>query len=283
VPALVISPYARQGHVDHTTYSFASLLRLVELRFGLPALPALDAQTTPPLNSFDFAAPPAAPLLLQPHRCPIAPETHITGAEQGGVGSASSNVITLQDAPVITKVASLGAVLLVTVRTATGDQTYTITPAMRVLGRGGRFLDRQALRAGDILLRQGDMVQDESADAATVSGRVAQVEAAQRLVVLQVPTTLPGSAALGIAHPRRRSDVVLVLLTPSTRLALPRGQGLVDLGPGQAVQATGTLNWRTHSLLRPTSLTVQGIVPVRSCTTLPVSGKEPCTGKPPHG
>jgi hypothetical protein len=68
-------------------------------------------------------------------------------------------------------------VLTVTVRTATGQQTYRITPSMRVLGRGGRPLDPAALRVGDILPRQGDTVQDESADAVTLIGQVAQVEA----------------------------------------------------------------------------------------------------------
>ena len=34
VPGLVISPYARQGYVDHKTYSFESWLRLIEERFG---------------------------------------------------------------------------------------------------------------------------------------------------------------------------------------------------------------------------------------------------------
>ena len=85
VPPLVISPYARHGYIDHTTYSFASLLRLVELRFGLPALTTLDAQATPPLSSFDFKP-------HRPHRscfnpsCPIIPGVRISGAAQGGVG-----------------------------------------------------------------------------------------------------------------------------------------------------------------------------------------------------
>jgi phospholipase C len=280
VPTLIISPYARRGYVDHTTYNFASLLRLVEQRFGLPALTALDAKTTPLLDSFDFTAPPAAPLVLQPHACPIAPGVHITGAEQGGVGNASSNVITLRDAPVIAGITPHGADLLVTVRTAaTGARALTITPATRVLGRDGRFLDRLALRIGDILLRQGGVVQDESADAVTITGQVAQAETAQRLVVLHVPTTQPGSAALGSPQPRRRSDIVLVLLTQSTRITLPHGEGLSGLAPGQAVKATGTLNWRTHTLVRPTIFAVQATAPAPSCTTLPVSGRTTCPVK----
>ena len=44
VPVLVISLYARRGYLDHTTCSFALLLRLVELRFGLPAPVASAAE-----------------------------------------------------------------------------------------------------------------------------------------------------------------------------------------------------------------------------------------------
>ena len=35
VRGLVISPYSRQGYVDHKTYSFESWLRVVEERFGV--------------------------------------------------------------------------------------------------------------------------------------------------------------------------------------------------------------------------------------------------------
>lgn len=38
IPALVISPYARKGHVDHTVYDTASILRLITRVFDLEAL-----------------------------------------------------------------------------------------------------------------------------------------------------------------------------------------------------------------------------------------------------
>lgn len=38
IPALVISPFARKGSVDHTQYDTASILRLIERRFDLPPL-----------------------------------------------------------------------------------------------------------------------------------------------------------------------------------------------------------------------------------------------------
>jgi len=43
VPTLIISPYARRGFVDHTTYDTSSILALIEHRFGLKPLTARDA------------------------------------------------------------------------------------------------------------------------------------------------------------------------------------------------------------------------------------------------
>lgn len=44
IPALVISPYAKQGHVDHTSYDTTAILKLIENRFGLKALGERDAR-----------------------------------------------------------------------------------------------------------------------------------------------------------------------------------------------------------------------------------------------
>ena len=44
VPTLLISPFARGGHVDHTTYDTTSILRLIEQRFDLPPLGERDAR-----------------------------------------------------------------------------------------------------------------------------------------------------------------------------------------------------------------------------------------------
>lgn len=41
VPALVISPFARAGEVDHTVYDTGSIARLIVRRFGLETLPGL--------------------------------------------------------------------------------------------------------------------------------------------------------------------------------------------------------------------------------------------------
>ncbi len=44
IPAIIISPFARRGFVDHTVYDTTSILKLVENRFGLAPLGGRDAQ-----------------------------------------------------------------------------------------------------------------------------------------------------------------------------------------------------------------------------------------------
>lgn len=54
VPALVISPFAKRGYVDHTPYDTTSILKLIETRFGLEPLGPRDAKADGMLNAFDF-------------------------------------------------------------------------------------------------------------------------------------------------------------------------------------------------------------------------------------
>jgi len=44
VPAIIISPYAKRGHVDHTQYDTTSIVRFLTHRFNLPMLPGLEAR-----------------------------------------------------------------------------------------------------------------------------------------------------------------------------------------------------------------------------------------------
>ena len=38
IPAIIISPYAKKGFVDHTPYDTTSILRFITKRFDLPVL-----------------------------------------------------------------------------------------------------------------------------------------------------------------------------------------------------------------------------------------------------
>jgi phospholipase C len=66
VPGLVISPYAKQGFIDHNTYSFDSWLKIVEERFGVASMTARDRNALNMMDAFDFTQVPRAPVILSP-------------------------------------------------------------------------------------------------------------------------------------------------------------------------------------------------------------------------
>ena len=66
VPALVVSPFSRPHFVSHVVHDHTSILRTIELRFGLPALTNRDAKAAPMTEFLDFsnaafATPPTLP------------------------------------------------------------------------------------------------------------------------------------------------------------------------------------------------------------------------------
>jgi len=54
IPAVIISPYARKGFIDHTVYDTTSILRLIEKRWGIEPLGTRDAAANDLTNAFDF-------------------------------------------------------------------------------------------------------------------------------------------------------------------------------------------------------------------------------------
>lgn len=54
VPALVISPFAKRGFVDHTEYDTTSILKFIEKRFNLKPLAERDANANDLSNAFDL-------------------------------------------------------------------------------------------------------------------------------------------------------------------------------------------------------------------------------------
>ena len=69
VPLLLISPYARQGHIFHETSDFSSVLRFIEEMHGLQSLGRRDATANDLLDAFDFRQKPIPPLVLNPRDC----------------------------------------------------------------------------------------------------------------------------------------------------------------------------------------------------------------------
>ncbi|HEX9106004.1 MAG TPA: alkaline phosphatase family protein, partial [Longimicrobiales bacterium] len=58
VPALLVSPFARKGFIDHNSYDTSSILALIEHRWGLQALNARDAAAPDMTGAFDFTQQP---------------------------------------------------------------------------------------------------------------------------------------------------------------------------------------------------------------------------------
>ena len=50
IPTIIISPFAKKGFVDHTTYDTTSILKLIETRYGLKPLGTRDAAANNMLN-----------------------------------------------------------------------------------------------------------------------------------------------------------------------------------------------------------------------------------------
>jgi acid phosphatase len=54
IPAIIVSPFAKKGFVDHTLYDTTSILKLIETRFGLAPLGRRDAAAGDLTNAFNL-------------------------------------------------------------------------------------------------------------------------------------------------------------------------------------------------------------------------------------
>ena len=64
VPALLVSPYARKGHVDHSQLDQTAGIKFIEENYGLKPLAARDAAANTFTGAFDFSSPPRGPSLI---------------------------------------------------------------------------------------------------------------------------------------------------------------------------------------------------------------------------
>jgi phospholipase C len=63
-PALLVSPYAKRGHVDSTVLDFTSGLKFIEENWDLQPLAERDAEANNFLSAFDFSQPPREPRIV---------------------------------------------------------------------------------------------------------------------------------------------------------------------------------------------------------------------------
>jgi phospholipase C len=62
VPAIIVSPYSKQGWVDSTTYDFTSVLRFIEDNWNLEPLTGRDATANSLASALDFAQQARSPI-----------------------------------------------------------------------------------------------------------------------------------------------------------------------------------------------------------------------------
>jgi phospholipase C len=73
LPLIVVSPYANKHFVSHTVMDLTAILKLIEIRFGLPALTKRDAAQQNMTSFFNFNFPP----WMKP---PVPPAQNTSGA-----------------------------------------------------------------------------------------------------------------------------------------------------------------------------------------------------------
>ena len=78
-PALLVSPYAKEGEVNHTTIDFTSQLKFIENNWGLKPLAKRDAAANDITSAFDFARPPREAIVLSEQRNVPKPPPPTTG------------------------------------------------------------------------------------------------------------------------------------------------------------------------------------------------------------
>ena len=105
VPAVVLSPFARRGHVDHGVYDHASIVKFIRWRFGLAPLAPRDRAARNLAHALDFRRPdtsvPPLPAVVDPgpHTCdapgigmPGEDDPWAEGVKQVGSGGAWRHV-----------------------------------------------------------------------------------------------------------------------------------------------------------------------------------------------
>jgi phospholipase C len=68
VPSMLISPYAKQGHIDHTLLDHTSILKFIEENWNIPPLAERDAKANNFTTAFNFSAGPRPPVFVSSTR-----------------------------------------------------------------------------------------------------------------------------------------------------------------------------------------------------------------------
>ncbi|HEY2474256.1 MAG TPA: alkaline phosphatase family protein [Candidatus Cybelea sp.] len=78
VPLIVISPYAKQRYISQKQHEFGSILKFIEVTFGLPSLGTTDVRSDDLSDCFDFGG---APRRFVPIEAPLGPRYFLNQPE----------------------------------------------------------------------------------------------------------------------------------------------------------------------------------------------------------
>ena len=87
-PALLVSPYARRGHIDSTELDFTSMIAFITHNWGLEPLADRDRNATPFFDAFDFESDPRPAVLLGREREPPTIDRANAGVVYAAYGSS---------------------------------------------------------------------------------------------------------------------------------------------------------------------------------------------------
>lgn len=97
-PLLIVSPYAKEGHIDHNTADFTSQLAFIERNWRIAPLTARDARAYPLGDAFDFSKGPRPPVVVSSVRHPavvVPPRRNVVYASYSAAAGIFLTVVAL--------------------------------------------------------------------------------------------------------------------------------------------------------------------------------------------
>jgi hypothetical protein len=234
VPTIVISPWARAHTVDHQVYDFASILRYIEDKYGLPQMSDFDRRAASIAADLDFTQAPIAPLMLRTRSCPpgsYAKTTPIKGSVTGVENTVEERAVYVR-IPESPDPAKLVLSNTSVIQTRQGD-----TVPLRDVTRGDQ-IEAAAIPTPDrALVYLGSRIIDVSlALVKDQVGIVTHWNSNRRVLTIQLPDS-----------GRERVD-----LLPHTRFFAPRdADGTPRIVSGDLASVSGVSNQRLHAVVDP--------------------------------
>lgn len=238
VPMIVISPFARQNHIDHAQYDFNSMVRFIEDDFRLKPLNSSDKSADSMLPSFDFHAQPAPPLVLKTRKCPAS--AYVTATQLSGTvvrthrqGQLNSIVLHIKGNTLI---------------------TVLFGPSYQVFDSQHNLLTFSDISDGDAVSTAATPDPQRALVYSAFSMRdlsVSPVKNKRAIITTVSPDFSYANAMLG-------KENVVVNLQSRTHIIRPDGSSGTtnDLVGDQAVELSGSLNTRTMTVIQTSKIRI---------------------------